>query len=131
MEENKEKKGFVKETVDKAVDKVKTTAKKAIELGGIVVEQVEQNKEVAALFATGVVTVLGVVGKAAVKSYDRKARWTDKVTDLYDPHVRIHYKLKRPMTADQKREFNYRVKMWNETHETYYDILTDMDIDFD
>ena len=125
MEEEK-KEGFIQRTVNKA----KETGKKIVNTAKIVYEAARENKEVAAVLATAVFTIGGTIGKAAVKSYDRKARRDDKARDLYDPHTRQHHYLRRPMTMDQKREFNYRTKMWNETHETYFDILTDMGVDF-
>lgn len=125
MDEEK-KEGLLKRTVDKA----KETGKKIVNTAKIVYVAVNENKEVAAVFATAVFTIGGTIGKAAVKSYDRKARRDDKARDLYDPHTRQHHYLRKPMTMDQKREFNYRTKMWNETHETYFDILTDMGVDF-
>jgi len=125
MDEEK-KEGLLKRTVDK----VKETGKKIVNTAKIVYVAVNENKEVAAVFATAVFTIGGTIGKAAVKSYDRKARRDDKARDLYDPHTRQHHYLRKPMTMDQKREFNYRTKMWNETHETYFDILTDMGVDF-
>ena len=125
MDEEK-KEGFIKRTVEKA----KATGRKIVNTAEIVYEAAMENKEVAAVLATAVFTIGGTIGKAAVKSYDRKARRDDKARDLYDPHTRQHHYLHKPMTMDQKREFNYRTKMWNETHETYFDILTDMGVDF-
>ena len=125
MDEEK-KEGFIQRTVNKA----KETGKKVVNTAKIVYVAVNENKEVAAVFATAVFTIGGTIGKAAVKSYDRKARRDDKARDLYDPHTRQHHYLRRPMTQDQKREFNYRIKRWDETHETYFDILTDMGVDF-
>ncbi len=125
MEEEK-KEGFIQRTVNKA----KETGKKIVNTAKIVYVAVNENKEVAAVFATALFTIGGTIGKAAVKSYDRKARRDDKARDLYDPHTRQHHYLRRPMTQDQKREFNYRIKRWDETHETYFDILTDMGVDF-
>lgn len=126
MDEEKKKEGFIKRTVNKA----KETGRKIVNTAEIVYEAAMENKEVAAVLATAVFTIGGTIGKAAVKSYDRKARRDDKARDLYDPHTRQHHYLRKPMTMDQKREFNYRTKMWNETHETYFDILTDMGVDF-
>lgn len=126
MDEEKKKEGFIQRTMNKA----KETGKKIVNTAEIVYEAAMENKEVAAVLATAVFTIGGTIGKAAVKSYDRKARRDDKARDLYDPHTRQHHYLRKPMTMDQKREFNYRTKMWNETHETYFDILTDMGVDF-
>ena len=126
MDEEKKKDSFIKRTVERA----KETGKKIVNTAEIVYEAAMENKEVAAVLATAVFTIGGTIGKAAVKSYDRKARRDDKARDLYDPHTRQHHYLRKPMTMDQKREFNYRTKMWNETHETYFDILTDMGVDF-
>ena len=126
MDEEKKKEGFIKRTVNKA----KETGKKIVNTAEIVYEAAMENKEVAAVLATAVFTIGGTIGKAAVKSYDRKARRDDKARDLYDPHTRQHHYLCKPMTKDQKKEFNNRIKCWNETHETYFDILTDMGVDF-
>ena len=119
-----------KSALQRGVEKVKAIGKKVKDTAEIVYVAVNENKEVAAVFATAVFTIGGTIGKAAVKSYDRKARRDDKARDLYDPHTRQHHYLRRPMTMDQKREFNYRTKRWNETGETYFDILTDMGVDF-
>lgn len=126
MDEEKKKEGFIKRTVERA----KETGKKIVNTAEIVYEAAMENKEVAAVLATAVFTIGGTIGKAAVKSYDRKARRDDKARDLYDPHTRQHHYLRRPMTQDQKREFNYRIKRYDETGETYFDILTDMGVDF-
>ena len=126
MDEEKKKEGLLQRTVNKA----KETGKKIVNTAKIVYVAVNENKEVAAVFATALFTIGGTIGKAAVKSYDRKARRDDKARDLYDPHTRQHHYLRRPMTQDQKREFNYRIKRYDETGETYFDILTDMGVDF-
>ena len=126
MDEEQKKDGLLKRTVEKA----KETGRKIVNTAKIVYVSVNENKEVAAVFATALFTIGGTIGKAAVKSYDRKARRDDKARDLYDPHTRQHHYLRRPMTQDQKREFNYRIKRYDETGETYFDILTDMGVDF-
>ena len=126
MDEEKRREGLLQRTVNKAKD----TGRKIVKTAKIVYVSVNENKEVAAVFATAVFTIGGTIGKAVVKSYDRKARRDDKARDLYDPNTRQHHYLRRPMTKDQKREFNDRVKRLDETGETYFDILTDMKVEF-
>lgn len=110
---------------DKAKDKVKKAKDKVVETAVITWEVCKDNKELAAALIMAVVSV----GTAGYKTHSKKQelldRREDKLCDIYDPDMKLHTYLDRPMTKSERLEFEKRAK---KGEETYYQILDDMNL---
>lgn len=123
MEENK-KEGFFKKTWRKTKEKAADVWEVTKAVGAYCVE----NKEVAVVVASSLVSVVGCGVKVAAKGHAYKKDKNDRKSRIYDPHMGTYHYLRKPMTKSQEREFNRRVKNASNTGETYFDILDSMNV---
>lgn len=109
----------VKEKLSSGWEKAKETGKKTL-------TWVKENKELVVPAATAIVALGGEVYKTHNRRMRIKNDRDERNSRIYDPHTGRYHYLKRPMKSSEEREFNRRIKMLDETGETYYDILDDM-----
>lgn len=107
---------------------VKQKAEKVRDFTTATVQYCKENKEVAVIVISSLVSVVGCGTKLAAKTHSYKKDKKDRKTRIYDPHTGTYHYLRKPMTREQERHFNNRIKRCSETGETYFDILDSMGI---
>jgi hypothetical protein len=125
MAEETKKEGFFGRIKKKASSALETTREYAM----ITFEVCKENKEVLAALIMAVVSV-GTTGyKVHAKKEELETRMSDKLTDVYDPNIKVHTHINRPMRRDEEKRFNEMAVSAKEDKTSYYEILEAIDKD--
>lgn len=107
------KKEALKRKVWKCLNKVKEDGKELIKWG------MDHPAEAIAILGITAGTVKKVSNAVETVAENRR-----REMDIYDPHTGMHHKLKQPLTARQKVEFEQRTRRG----EGYASVLSDMNV---